>query len=108
MKISSFFDNRFNVDQVYDFLVSIGMKPYVELSFMPELIASGNETIMHYKGNITPPKNWADWYNLIVEFENHLISRYGLDEVSTWNQGNYFLEKLFENLIKFILLPECW
>lgn len=75
----------FNVDEVYDYLLSIGMKPYVELSFMPGLLASGNQTVMWYKGNITPPKSWAAWYDLIVQFASHLVDRYGIDEVSTWS-----------------------
>jgi len=57
----------------------------VELSFMPGLMASGNKTIMWYKGNITPPKSWADWYTLIVELATHLVDRYGIKEVSQWN-----------------------
>lgn len=54
-----------NIDLVYDFLLSIGMKPYVELrydcrmqpftdsvhcSFMPNALASGNSTVFHYEG----------------------------------------------------------
>eukprot|EP01102_Stenamoeba_stenopodia_P023120 TRINITY_DN985_c0_g1_i1.p1 TRINITY_DN985_c0_g1~~TRINITY_DN985_c0_g1_i1.p1 ORF type:complete len:535 (-),score=134.85 TRINITY_DN985_c0_g1_i1:74-1633(-) len=75
----------FNIDSVYDFLVSIGMKPLVELSFMPALIASGNQTIFHYKGNITPPSNYAYWSDLITAFVSHLIDRYGLEEVLQWH-----------------------
>lgn len=83
----------YNQDNIYDYLLSIGMQPYVELSFMPEDMASGPQTIFHYKGNITPPKNWTDWYDLIQAFANHLIERYGIDEVrswyfETWNEPN--------------------
>jgi len=78
------FYSFFNVDVIYDFLLSIGMKPIIELSFMPEDMASGNDTIFHYKGNITPPKNYDDWANLLIEFARHLIARYGLDEIRTW------------------------
>eukprot|EP01119_Soliformovum_irregulare_P009153 TRINITY_DN2231_c0_g1_i1.p1 TRINITY_DN2231_c0_g1~~TRINITY_DN2231_c0_g1_i1.p1 ORF type:complete len:499 (+),score=189.51 TRINITY_DN2231_c0_g1_i1:33-1499(+) len=74
----------FNQDSVYDYLLSIGMKPIIELSFMPTLIASGNETIFHYKGNITPPKDYGLWSDLLVNFVRHLIDRYGLAEVRTW------------------------
>ena len=45
-----------NSDQVFDFLLSIDMKPFVELSFMPGALASGTKTVFHYRGNITPPK----------------------------------------------------
>jgi xylan 1,4-beta-xylosidase len=76
----------FNVDQHYDFLLSIGMRPIVELSFMPELLASfANETIFHYKGGISPPKSYDKWGGLISAFATHLIGRYGLEEVSQWD-----------------------
>lgn len=39
----------FNVDQIFDFLLSIGVRPFVELSFMPDLYRSSNTTIFHYK-----------------------------------------------------------
>eukprot|EP01132_Coremiostelium_polycephalum_P002860 gene2860-3554_t len=74
----------YNVDYVYDYIVSLGMQPIVELSFMPSQMASGNATIFHYKGNITPPKNYTLWNNLITNFMQHLIDRYGMDEISTW------------------------
>ncbi|EGC35048.1 hypothetical protein DICPUDRAFT_11305, partial [Dictyostelium purpureum] len=74
----------YDVDQVYDYIVEIGMAPYVELSFMPELLASGNATIFHYKGNITPPKNYTQWAELIQAFINHIVDRYGMDIVSQW------------------------
>ena len=48
----------FNADQIVDFLLSIGMKPFVELSFMPGALASGSHTVFHYRGNVTPPKDY--------------------------------------------------
>ncbi|EAL63287.1 beta-xylosidase-like protein [Dictyostelium discoideum AX4] len=74
----------YDVDQAYDYIVELGMAPYVELSFMPELLASGNATIFHYKGNITPPKNYTQWSNLIQAFITHVVDRYGMDVVSQW------------------------
>src|SRR4030081_3861467 len=44
----------FNADRIVDFLLSIGMRPFVELSFMPAALASGNATIFSYRGNVTP------------------------------------------------------
>eukprot|EP01119_Soliformovum_irregulare_P000058 TRINITY_DN10050_c0_g1_i1.p1 TRINITY_DN10050_c0_g1~~TRINITY_DN10050_c0_g1_i1.p1 ORF type:complete len:493 (-),score=73.35 TRINITY_DN10050_c0_g1_i1:108-1586(-) len=75
----------FNVDRIFDFLLSIGMRPLVEIGFMPKMLASGNQTWSHYDANVTPPKNWSDWTLLIESFANHLIDRYGLEEVLTWN-----------------------
>lgn len=74
----------FNIDSIYDFLLSINMKPIIELGFMPEDIASGNATVFHYKGNTTPPKTKQAWYDLIQTLVKHLIDRYGADEVRTW------------------------
>uniref|UniRef100_A0A7S4MRI3 Glycosyl hydrolases family 39 N-terminal catalytic domain-containing protein n=1 Tax=Vannella robusta TaxID=1487602 RepID=A0A7S4MRI3_9EUKA len=74
----------FNVDSVYDFLLSINMKPYIEVSFMPELLASGNQTVFHYNANITPPKDSSAWEYVITEFVKHLEERYGVDEVRQW------------------------
>ena len=74
----------FNADQVFDFLVSIGMRPIVELSFMPTALASGDDTVFHYKGNITPPRDMAQWEELIRRLAAHWVERYGIDEVARW------------------------
>jgi xylan 1,4-beta-xylosidase len=58
--------------------------PIIEVSFMPEVIASGPETIFHYKGNITPPKNQTMWTDLIKTLVRHLIDRYGVNEIRQW------------------------
>lgn len=73
-----------NIDNIFDFLLSIGMKPFVELSFMPEVFKSSGTTIFHYKGNTSPPKDYDLWAWFIKEFVKHIISRYGRDEVRTW------------------------
>ena len=72
------------IDQLYDFLLSINVKPFVELSFMPAALASGNKTIFWWKGNITPPKDYNKWYELIKALTEHFTERYGKVEVSTW------------------------
>jgi xylan 1,4-beta-xylosidase len=74
----------FNCDQVFDFLLSIGMKPFVELSFMPGTIASGDRTIFKYKANVTPPKDYKQWAALIESFVSHCVERYGEREVGKW------------------------
>lgn len=73
-----------NIDNIYDFLLSIGMKPFVELSFMPEALSSGNATIFNYKGNTTPPADYEKWSWFIKKFINHLLERYGRLEVRQW------------------------
>ncbi|MGZ3747905.1 MAG: GH39 family glycosyl hydrolase, partial [Pseudobdellovibrionaceae bacterium] len=74
----------FNTDQICDFLLSIGMKPFVELSFMPTILASGTETVFHYKGNVTPPKDLNAWRDLIIRLLEHWKLRYGAHEVRQW------------------------
>src|SRR5665213_3345435 len=53
-----------NADIIFDFLVSIGMKPLVELSFMPQALASGHQTVFHYHANVTPPQDYDKWAQL--------------------------------------------
>ncbi len=74
----------YNIDIIYDYLLELGMKPFVELSFMPQDMASGNQTAFHYKANVTPPSDYDRWSELIERFAKHIIERYGIDEVSTW------------------------
>lgn len=74
----------FNIDSIFDFLLSIGMKPFIELSFMPGVLASGTKTVFHYRGNITPPKSYDEWGTLCGKFAAHLVECYGIDEVEKW------------------------
>lgn len=74
----------FNADQIVDFLLSIGIRPFVELSFMPATLASGNTTVFRYRGNVTPPKDYAQWGALIDKLVRHWVDRYGIDEVRQW------------------------
>ena len=74
----------FNVDSIFDFLLEIGMKPFIELSFMPSVLASGSKTVFHYRGNITPPKSYDAWGSLIGALGAHLVDRYGVEEVRKW------------------------
>jgi xylan 1,4-beta-xylosidase len=74
----------FNADRIVDFLLSIGMRPFVELSFMPTALASGGDTIFSYRGNVTPPTDYRAWAELIRRLVTHWVARYGLDEVRRW------------------------
>ena len=74
----------YNIDCIIDFLLDIGMKPFVEIGFMPELLASGKQTCFHYKGNVTMPADDEKWKELIHLFAEHLLERYGKKEVSQW------------------------
>ena len=73
------------VDQIYDGLLENHVRPFVELSFMPRKLAA--EPALHafwYKPNVSPPKDWTKWNDLITHFARHLIDRYGIEEVSQW------------------------
>ncbi|HUA37394.1 MAG TPA: hypothetical protein VMA35_03215 [Candidatus Sulfopaludibacter sp.] len=72
------------IDRLYDFLLSIDIKPFVELSFMPNDLASGKRTIFWWQGNVTPPKSYDKWADLIRHLVTHFQERYGHDEVKTW------------------------
>ena len=74
----------FNAHRIWDFLLSIGMRPFVELGFMPERLASGRETVFHFRGNVTPPANYDAWATLIRKLVGHWVERYGIAEVSQW------------------------
>jgi len=108
--------NFVNIDNIFDYLISIGMKPFVEIGFMPECLASGDKTCFHYNANITPPKDYAMWTNFIKAFTEHIIERYGNQEVHSWyfevwNEPNlfYFFDgtkedyfKLYEHTVRSI------
>jgi xylan 1,4-beta-xylosidase len=72
------------IDELFDFIHSIGMKPFVELGFMPGGLASGSKTIFWWKGNVTPPKDMKKWEEFIRAFTLHVQERYGHDEMKTW------------------------
>jgi xylan 1,4-beta-xylosidase len=74
----------FNTDQIFDFLLSTGMKPFIELSFMPETLASGSKTVFRYQGNVTPPRDYRQWEMLILKLAKHWVKQYGVSEVSQW------------------------
>ncbi len=74
----------FNTDQIFDFLLSIGMKPFVELSFMPSILSSSDQIIFRYRANVTPPRDHADWSVLIRKLVGHWVDRYGVEEVRQW------------------------
>ena len=73
------------LDQIYDGLLGNGVRPFVELSFMPKKLAARDAPHpFWYKPNVSPPKDWNKWEDLITHFTRHLVDRYGIDEVSQW------------------------
>ncbi|HEY4147201.1 GH39 family glycosyl hydrolase [Pinirhizobacter sp.] len=74
------------VDQIYDGLLERGIKPFVELSFMPPELSSDPKALhaFWYHQNIAPPKDYKAWNAMMQAFARHLIERYGIGEVSSW------------------------
>jgi xylan 1,4-beta-xylosidase len=73
------------VDAIYDQLLELGLRPVVELSFMPAALARDPElTVFTYRGIISPPADWGEWRRLVTELTAHLVERYGADEVAQW------------------------
>ena len=74
------------VDQIYDGLLGSGVRPFVELSFMPRQLASRD--VRHtfwYHPLVTPPKDYRRWDDMIEALlGRHLVERYGVAEVSRW------------------------
>jgi len=74
------------VDEIYDGLLKNGVRPVVEISFMPKKLAF-NPDALHpfwYKQNVSPPKSMERWDDLMTHFARHLVERYGIDEVASW------------------------
>jgi xylan 1,4-beta-xylosidase len=73
------------VDQIYDGLLANGVRPFVELSFMPRALARRDiRQSFWYRPVVAPPKDYGRWDALIGAFARHLVERYGIDEVSQW------------------------
>lgn len=72
------------LDRVMDSYRSLGLRPFLELGFMPEKMASGEQTVFYWKGNVTPPSDYGAWCALVQATLRHLCERYGADEVVQW------------------------
>jgi xylan 1,4-beta-xylosidase len=73
------------VDAVYDRVLELGLKPVVELSFMPrELAEDPGATVFEYGAGISVPHDWEAWGALCGALAAHLVERYGIDEVAQW------------------------
>ena len=83
------------IDRVYDELMETGLRPVVELSFMPrELARDPEQTVFEYGAIISPPRDWDRWGELVFALAGHLVERYGAEEVTrrwafeVWNEPN--------------------
>ena len=77
--------NLFNLYSIFDYYISVGIAPLIELSFMPEALAKDpSKTIMHYKGGTSAPRDFNVWGDFIAEVFRGLVDRYGVDVVRSW------------------------
>ena len=101
------------VDQIYDGLLAQGVRPVVEIGFMPQQLAERHAVHpFWYHPIVAPPRDYVRWDDLIRALGRHLVERYGIDEVAQWyfevwnepnidfwagepKQGTYF--KLYEH-----------
>jgi len=72
------------VDQVIDAYLDLGIAPFIELGFMPAGLAAGEQTVFWWRGNVTPPRSWDEWAELVRATVAHLVDRYGLEQVRGW------------------------
>jgi xylan 1,4-beta-xylosidase len=72
------------IDHLYDQLMDMNLKPFIELGFTPDAMKTSDQTIFYWKGNTSHPAP-AKWTALIDAFVHHLIARYGAKEVRTWH-----------------------
>ncbi|MFQ5649573.1 MAG: hypothetical protein ACE5IY_06490 [bacterium] len=72
-------------NKVFDKILSYGLKPIVEFGFMPDALASIPDRRQKWgRANISPPKNYTAWQNLVHATVKHLVARYGEREVASW------------------------
>lgn len=72
------------VDELIDFFMEVKIKPFIELGFMPEKLASEKKHVFNWNANVGFPKDMNKWKDLVENFLLHLIQRYGVKEVNSW------------------------
>ena len=72
------------VDELFDKLLEIGIRPFVEFGFCPADLATEMGTVFWWKGNGSPPKDYAKWAELVRRIVVHWMERYGIAEVRKW------------------------
>ncbi|MFP4016312.1 MAG: GH39 family glycosyl hydrolase, partial [Halanaerobiales bacterium] len=78
------FYNFTYLDRIIDSYLENDIRPFLELGFMPEKLKTGEQTVFYWKGNVTPPASYEKWAELITATFEHLIERYGREEIVTW------------------------
>lgn len=76
--------NFYKIGVLYDNILALGLKPFVELSFMPQLLAKDPTRSFVYGSVPSMPKNMERWQKFIQEYLAYLFHRYGEEEVCSW------------------------
>lgn len=76
--------NWTSTDDLIDNFLANGLKPFFDMTFMPDLLKRSDHTIFWWKGNISPPNDIELWKDMVRAFVVHCINRYGLSEVNKW------------------------
>ncbi|HEY1716917.1 MAG TPA: beta-xylosidase [Verrucomicrobiae bacterium] len=81
-------------DKIFDTYLERGIKPYVEIGFMPEALTTHPQNYPHNPpvkerapadaGQSYPPKDYAKWGELVYQWTKHCVEKYGADEVNKW------------------------
>ena len=83
------------MDRIFDTWIERGIKPIVEMGFMPEALSSKPQPYRHfwkpgdsyndvYTGWRYPPNDYNKWAELIYRWVIHSVERYGQQEVESW------------------------
>ena len=72
------------LDRVMDAYLKNGLRPFLELGFMPEKLAGSQQTLFYWKAHTVPPREMGEWTKLVQETLRHLAERYGREEVESW------------------------
>jgi len=72
------------VDDLFDRMLALGVRPFVELGFCPRELASVTDITFWWRGHGSPPKDYGEWSDLVDAFVRHCLHRYGADEVRQW------------------------
>jgi xylan 1,4-beta-xylosidase len=72
------------LDELFDFMLAAKVRPFVELSFMPKALASGEQTVFSWKCNVTMPRSLDEWSQCVRTVLGHWVERYGIGEVRQW------------------------
>lgn len=71
------------LDKIFDFVLSVGLKPFVQLTYMPNALARDSSRRL-FNSIVSAPSDNREWCQLVREFLHHLIAHYSLEEVSGW------------------------